>query len=81
MIHYSKTLTPTQSVEMSQFLKTLLCAADKAKEAGVKPDVKNFMKAWIGIPVTEEEKRQRHMGYQRDYGRRRREARRLANGK
>jgi len=59
MIHYSKTLTPSQTKEMNIFLHTLLQASNVAKEAGSKPDVRLFMKVWIGLPITEDGKKQR----------------------
>jgi len=59
MIHYSKTLTPSQTKEMNIFLHTLLQASNAAKEAGGKPDVCLFMKAWIGLPITEDGKKQK----------------------
>ena len=72
MIHYSKTLTPSQSLEMHKFLHTLLQAGKDAKEAGVKPDVSILMKAWIGLPITEQGKRQRRLAQRQGWRKRKR---------
>ena len=69
-VDYRTALEPAQAKEMGQFLKTLLWAADKAKEAGAKPSVDIFMRAWIGLPVSSEEKRQQNRNNQADYTRR-----------
>jgi len=58
-IDYRKALNPTQSKEMGRFLRSLLWAAEKAQDAGVKPNVDIFMRCWIGMPITDEEKRKR----------------------
>lgn len=58
-VDYRKALDPSQAVEMNRFLSTLLWAAEIAKEAGVKPNVDNFIKAWMGLPITEEGKKAR----------------------
>lgn len=70
-IHFSKVLTPSQSKEMKLFLNTLLQASELAKKAGTKPDVESFMKAWIGLPISEEGKRERSRLLQRESVRRR----------
>jgi len=59
-VNYRKALNPTQAKEMNQFLRILLGASDKAKECGVKPNLDNFMRSWIGLPVTAKGKKQQH---------------------
>jgi len=68
-VDYRTALEPAQAKEMGDFLRTLLWAADKAKEAGVKPSVDIFMRAWIGLPVSAEEKRQQNRNNQADFRR------------
>lgn len=58
-IDYRRVLSPYQSLEMDHFLSTLVWASDRAAEAGVKPNVESFMKSWIGMPVSEEGRKQR----------------------
>jgi hypothetical protein len=48
--------------------------SDKAKEAGVKPNIDLFMRAWQGLPISAEEKKNRHRGQQAMY-RKRKQAR------
>lgn len=76
-IDYRKALDPSQAVDMNRFLSTLLWASETAKEAGVKPDIDNFLKAWIGKPISEEGKRARRLGAS---DARQRQQRRLKNG-
>jgi len=58
-VDYRTALNPEQAQEMRLFLNTLLRAADMAKEAGVKPDIDLFMRAWIGLPINDAEKKER----------------------
>lgn len=75
--NYKSVLTPSQQVEMKLFLRTLLWAGNKALAEGVKPNVELFIRARQGLPVTAEERRIRHRGFQEDYHRRKREKGRL----
>jgi len=68
-VDYRTALEPAQAKEMGNFLRTLLWAADKAKESGVKPNVDIFMRSWIGLPVSTGEKRQQNRNQQQDYRR------------
>lgn len=69
---YRDVLSPKQSIEMGRFLYSLLWAADKAIEAGVKPNVNNFLHCWIGDPVSPEGKKERKLSQHREYNRKRR---------
>ena len=69
-VDYRTALDPAQAIEMGRFLGTLLWAADKSKEAGIKPNVDIFMRAWIGLPISAEGKRQQLRNQQADYRRR-----------
>lgn len=66
-VDYRTALGSAQAKEMGKFLRTLLRAADKAKAVGVKPNIDIFMRAWIGLPVSAEEKRQQNRNNQVDY--------------
>lgn len=72
--HYSEVLTREESVKMKRFLSDLLWVGKTAIRAGVKPDIGKFMLAWMGLPITEEEKRQRQRMHQMDYEKRRKES-------
>ena len=74
---YRLALDPEKANAMNKFLRAVLWAGGKAKEAGIKPDVGNFIKAWIGLPVTEEGKRVRRQG---SSNARQRQQRRLKHG-
>ena len=56
---YRDILTPSQAEKMHDFLCALSWAGGIAVEAGVKPNVKLFMKAWRGLPTTDEGKLER----------------------
>jgi len=56
-VDYRTALGPDQAEDMKQFLSSLLWASDKAKECGVQPNVDVFMRSWIGLPVSLDEKR------------------------
>lgn len=72
---YSDVLNPKQVKEMSRFLYALLWAADKAKDAGVKPNVNYFIHSWMGYPVSTEGRRQRKLSQHREYTRKKRAVR------
>jgi len=55
-IHYSKILSPTQSIEMKTFLNALIRASTKCKQAGVKPDISAAIVAWSGTVKSDEER-------------------------
>jgi hypothetical protein len=69
-VDYRATLTPSQAREMGRFLHSLLWASDRAKEAGVRPNIDLFMRSWIGLPIGAEEKKNRHRQFQADYRKR-----------
>ena len=68
-VDYRTALEPAQAKEMGRFLHSLLWAAEKAQDAGVKPNVDIFMRSWIGMPITAEgkkqRKRQQHAGWRK----------------
>lgn len=63
---YRTVLSPEQSKQMNTFLRALSWAGRIAVEAGVKPDVKEFINAYSGRTKSEEEKRIDHMWVQRE---------------
>lgn len=69
-VNYRTALSPDQAKDMNRFLGTLIWACDKAKEAGVKPNLYLFMRAWIGLPISVEGKRQQRRRQQGEYERR-----------
>lgn len=64
--HFREVLTPSQSVEMSRFLRALSFAGRKAVEAGVKPDVGNFINVYCGRTKSEEEWKQERLWMARE---------------
>lgn len=74
---YKDYLTPKQAREMGRFLHALIWASEKAKDQGVKPDIKLFMEAWRGLPVSAEGKKQRHYDQMGDWAKKKRAERRL----
>ena len=62
---------------MNRFLRALSWAANKAKEAGVKPNVDAFIRAWQGKPVTVEGIKDQIRANARFYNAKKRERRRL----
>lgn len=52
---FKDVLSPEQSKVMSIFLKDLSWAGAKAVDAGVKPNVGEFIECWIGKTKTQEE--------------------------
>lgn len=65
-VDYRTALSPADATDMGRFLNMLLWAADKAKEAGIKPNVDLFMRVWIGLPISAEGKRQQLRNKQAD---------------
>ncbi|WP_407310570.1 hypothetical protein [Desulfosporosinus sp. SB140] len=55
---YRDVLTPEQAEEMDKFLRALSWAGCKAVQAGVKPDIANFINAYAGR--TNEENRKQY---------------------
>ena len=49
---YKDVLTPTQAVEMEQFLITLTKGVELCKQAGVKPNISAAMWSWGNVPLT-----------------------------
>ena len=80
-VDYRKALTKEQAKEMNRFLRSLSWATNKAKEAGVKPNVDAFIRAWQGKPVTEEGIKDQARANARYYDAKKRERRRLSASK
>ena len=73
-VDYRSALNPEQANAMNKFLRAVLWAGAKAREAGIKPDVGLFIKIWRGNTITSETKKKQAREYQRRYEKRKKES-------